>query len=1034
MPALSPVSSPPRGQQEQHLYRQEIERLRRDLEKYKLKEQFNEPRPQPRESRPSSSRTLKEASLIVHERVVIVTPRVLIAQGEAAHETPHFQTPQPTFDEARDLADLANSISPLSSDFSLVEPTQSRPAYEDTPQPSYQEASDLAQLAIEVGSGHPEIETTNKQENENIEIVDISKVTVTDEDTQAQVELDFNTPTPPGSDTEFIARNGSFSSEEEDDFFHEDPNHSKIPEVDVGIKTQRVSSPIGGRTTQVNPSGETKVFPKIKQRKYSIDKAATDQNFDTGATKVEEETKSGAPKILKKQVSLPKFPSVRDPLPDIQRNSRAGLQSSPVTGRRKPQTSIPRAKEIPAAWSGVSSIHVNSFSDSDDDSKYVERIKKDKMRGRDRSRDASLERPSWGFGNSRVPSRQEVGEELGGRTSRAHSRAASRSSSRTDLYAPTGLTYDDVVQTSGNSLLPTPGGRKLSRRNSSMSMMSNISSKWREDLKNYQAIKVTIYKNGDQWFNGFEMRFKPNKDFQDLEAFLGKISPRIDFTTSVSYMFDTDGNRIKNVAELEDGQSYVASNTRRFVPANYGRTGEAFWMNGKRYSRNNPYRKRSGSSISSSTDSKPGSGDGKVIKIVNNEDTSISEKVLLNLRTSQTFEEVVKDLGQVLKIKGADKMYTTQGNEVKSFSQLRQDFYNEDVFVISSGPTRVSRSVSRMSRGSEPPARGGSKPPSRSGSRTREADSPGNIKILVNGARKIFYAPSNHPRDPGGPNGKLGLEWVYGYRGSDQNKNLWVLEKGELVYYVGSVAIVYNRMDEKQRHYRGHTEDITCMDLHPLGDTMVSGQLAGAGLEAGAQVRVWNVHNMETLQVLGLGSMEVGVAGVGFSVLNKGAYIAAVDKSKDSILHMWDWSNNDILSKVSVDANVICGVSFHPFDNNLVITYGKAHLAFWNRKKDGFFSRADLAEPTPGIAYQCLAFLESGDVMTGDNEGNINSYSVSAEGEYYRSFSLPAHIKGVSSLLVMSQGTLLSSGERDRKITAWDSNRDFVMIGELTYT
>ena len=221
---------------------------------------------------------------------------------------------------------------------------------------------------------------------------------------------------------------------------------------------------------------------------------------------------------------------------------------------------------------------------------------------------------------------------------------------------------------------------------SRLSVMSNISSKWKEDLKNYQAIKVTIYKNGDQWFNGFEMRFKPNKDFQDLEAMLGKISPKIDFTTSVSYMFDTDGNRIKNMAEFEDGQSYVASNTRRFVPANYGRTGEAFWLGGKRYTRGtrgaNPYRKRSGSSVSSSTDSKPGSGDGKVIKIVNNEDTTVSEKVLLNLRTSQTFEEVVRDLGQVLKIQGADRMYTLAGAEVRSFSQLRHDFSAEDVFVI----------------------------------------------------------------------------------------------------------------------------------------------------------------------------------------------------------------------------------------------------------------------------------------------------------------------------------------------------------------
>ena len=61
--------------------------------------------------------------------------------------------------------------------------------------------------------------------------------------------------------------------------------------------------------------------------------------------------------------------------------------------------------------------------------KYVERIKRDKMRGRDRDRDASIERPSWGFGNSRVPSRQEVAFDDyagGGRTSRSQSRVPSR--------------------------------------------------------------------------------------------------------------------------------------------------------------------------------------------------------------------------------------------------------------------------------------------------------------------------------------------------------------------------------------------------------------------------------------------------------------------------------------------------------------------------------------------------------------------------------------------------------------------------------
>ena len=126
---------------------------------------------------------------------------------------------------------------------------------------------------------------------------------------------------------------------------------------------------------------------------------------------------------------------------------------------------------------------------------------------------------------------------------------------------------------------------------------------------------------------------------------------------------------------------------------------------------------------------------------------------------------------------------------------------------------------------------------------------------------------------------------------------------------------------------------------------------------------------METLQVLGLGSLELGVSGVSFSVLNKGAYVSAVDCSREKVLHMWEWRTSELLSKVSVDADLISGVSFHPFDNNLVITHGKSHLAFWNRKKDGFFARADLGETGP--VYQCLTYLESGDVVAGDSSGSI---------------------------------------------------------------
>lgn len=41
----------------------------------------------------------------------------------------------------------------------------------------------------------------------------------------------------------------------------------------------------------------------------------------------------------------------------------------------------------------------------------------------------------------------------------------------------------------------------------------------------------------------------------------------------------------------------------------------------------------------------------------------------------------------------------------------------------------------------------------------------------------------------------------------------------------------------------------------------------------------------------------------------------------------------------------LTGAAFHPLDDNLLITHGKGHLAFWNRRKDGFFERTDIIKP-----------------------------------------------------------------------------------------
>ena len=258
-----------------------------------------------------------------------------------------------------------------------------------------------------------------------------------------------------------------------------------------------------------------------------------------------------------------------------------------------------------------------------------------------RAKSPDPDHPSWGFGNSRggPTTRQRRSESRA--SSRARSRESNRAESRSrsrmeDFQSSPGLSYEEVQKTSsaGNSLMP----KGMRRQHSRASVRSNVSSRWKEDLETFKAVKITFYKNGDKWFEGFDFRFRPLKDYTDLESLLERISPKIDFNSPVTHLFDTDGNRVEKVEDLEDRRAYVASNSRRFKAGNYGKLGEKFLIKRKKARPGG----RSGSSTPSSAGSKkPNSANSKVIKIVNHDDPTLNEKVLLNLKTSQTFDRGV---------------------------------------------------------------------------------------------------------------------------------------------------------------------------------------------------------------------------------------------------------------------------------------------------------------------------------------------------------------------------------------------------------
>ncbi|VVC95369.1 unnamed protein product [Leptidea sinapis] len=541
------------------------------------------------------------------------------------------------------------------------------------------------------------------------------------------------------------------------------------------------------------------------------------------------------------------------------------------------------------------------------------------------------------------------------------------------------------------------------------------------NLNYWKARRVTFYRNGDPFHPGIEFRFKPGRDLVSMDVLLDRLSERLELPRGARFIFGMDGDRKYRLEELEDGASYVVSSYKTFKAASYGKK-NGMWYGGT--STGTSGWSRTGTrkqSVAESDAPPPGGGkpsSGRVIRIINNMDHSIQNypfqcRVLLNLRTTQPFEEVLEDLGQVLKMSGAKRI----------FSQLRNEFADVETFYLGSvslqpalTPVVATLPIESPIRRSRSRANVAAIPISEDtrGRRARnytllEVLKEEPMRVTIRGLRRTFYPPIHHPPiDNSPPEKKLQLDWVYGYRGFDSKRNLWVLPTGELLYYVAAVAVI--------------------MELHPSRELVASGQRAGRGRRAQAHIRIWSTDTLQTLHVFGMAEFEVGVSAVAFSQLNGGSYVMAVDGGRESILSVWHWQWGHLLGKVATLQEELSGAAFHPLDDNLLITHGKGHLAFWNRRKDGFFERTDIIKPPSRTHVTALQFEQDGDVVTADSDGFITIYSVDSDGAYFVRMEFEAHIKGISSLIMLSEGTLISGGERDRKIAAWDSLQNYKRI------
>ncbi|XP_069695137.1 echinoderm microtubule-associated protein-like 2 isoform X3 [Periplaneta americana] len=336
---------------------------------------------------------------------------------------------------------------------------------------------------------------------------------------------------------------------------------------------------------------------------------------------------------------------------------------------------------------------------------------------------------------------------------------------------------------------------------------------------------------------------------------------------------------------------------------------------------------------------------------------------------------------------------------------------------------------------------------------TRDAtynEEEGSVRFFLRGRPVVLHAPTAVAENydlmkvATAPQTRLKLEWVYGYRGRDCRSNLHLLPTGEMVYFVAAAVVLYNVEEQSQRHYLGHTDDVKCLAIHPNKLLVATGQTAGHDRREGRSwkfnpppdrmapeaeqwphVRVWNSVSLHTMAVIGIGEFERSICCLSFSKADGGVLLCAVDEAPDHNISVWDWQRGEHGQKITetkCSADTVVAAEFHPMDRQSIVTCGKSHISFWTLDAGGtLYKRMGIFENRDKPKYvTCLAFTQTGDVVSGDSNGNIIVWGRGTN--TISKFVRGLHEGSVFSICVLKEGSMVTGGGKDGRLVQLDAS------------
>ncbi|KAJ8284168.1 hypothetical protein COCON_G00030180 [Conger conger] len=258
----------------------------------------------------------------------------------------------------------------------------------------------------------------------------------------------------------------------------------------------------------------------------------------------------------------------------------------------------------------------------------------------------------------------------------------------------------------------------------------------------------------------------------------------------------------------------------------------------------------------------------------------------------------------------------------------------------------------------------------------------------------------------------LKLKAVIGYNGNGRGNMVWNPDTGLFAYSCGCVVVVEDLHTGSQRHWLGHTEEISTLAVANDAQTVASAS-AGSGKSA-SLVCIWSVRDGTCKKTLSHHKGEV--QGLAFS--RDDLFFLSIGDYTDPGVALWSTRTYQLLSSVSLQ-QPLQDLGFSPVSSSQLACVGSSGALFCLIEPKGPDAQlrvqtAAVPEEVGEVELTSLCYNANGILFTGTNSGRVCAWDCPTQ----RCFMTWEADEGEIGILLCRDNRLLT-GSNTKRIRLW---------------